>query len=65
MNYWPGTNIPKSNGNAFTYWKSGEPSKITSSKEWKMSQASTRQIHRTDHGDHCCDGGAVNTEELL
>lgn len=21
MNYWPGTNIPKSNGNAFTSWK--------------------------------------------
>ena len=21
MNYWPGTNIPKSQGNAFTSWK--------------------------------------------
>jgi len=21
MNYWPGTKIPKSNGNAFTSWK--------------------------------------------
>ena len=43
MTYWPGTNIPKSNGNAFTYWKSGAPSRITSSKEWKMSQASALQ----------------------
>lgn len=29
MNYWPGTNIPKSNGNAFTSWKTKEPSVMT------------------------------------
>ena len=29
MNYWPGTKIPKSNGNAFTSWKKGEPSVLT------------------------------------
>ena len=42
--YWPGTKIVKSQGNAFTLWKTGEPSRITSSKEWKMSQASTKQM---------------------
>ena len=42
MNYWPGTNIPKSQGNAFTEWKKGR-SQITNSKQWKMSEASTLQ----------------------
>jgi len=37
--YWPGTKIVKSHGNAFTDWKTG-PSRITNSKEWKLSQAS-------------------------
>ena len=36
MNYWPGTNIPKSNGNAFTNWKDGRPS-IFNNKNWKQS----------------------------
>lgn len=40
--YWPGTNIVKSQGNAFTDWKNGG-SRITNTKEWKMSQASTLQ----------------------
>ena len=43
MNYWPGTNIVKSTNNAFTDWKHGR-SKITSSAEWRMSQASTKQM---------------------
>ena len=29
MNYWPGTNIPKSNGNAFTSWKTSKGSVIS------------------------------------
>lgn len=36
MNYWPGTNIPKSSGNAFTDWKDGRPS-IFNTKNWKQS----------------------------
>lgn len=32
MNYWPGTNIIKSNGNAFTSWKAGNPSVILKDK---------------------------------
>ena len=28
MNYWPGTNIPKSNGNAFTSWKTGKKDSV-------------------------------------
>lgn len=43
MNYWPGTKIIKSQNNAFTLWKQGT-STITSSKEWRMSQASTKQM---------------------
>ena len=39
MNYWPGTNIVKSQNNAFTDWKNTK-SKITQTKEWKNSQAS-------------------------
>ena len=39
MNYWPGTKIPKSNGNAFTSWKNGEPSILT--KKGSVAQ----QIH--------------------
>jgi hypothetical protein len=41
--YWPGTKIVKSQGNAFTSWKSGSPSSITNTKEWKLSQSSTIQ----------------------
>lgn len=36
MNYWPGTNIPKSQGNAFTLWKEGKPSLVNNHK-WKQS----------------------------
>lgn len=39
MKYWPGTNIRKSTGNAFD-WRAGM-SKITTSKEFKLSQASS------------------------
>ena len=46
MTYWPGTNIVKSQGNAFTSWKYGGSS-ITTSKEWRMSQASTQQLAGT------------------
>lgn len=42
MKYWPGTNIPKSKGNAFD-WRNSV-SKIATSKEFKMSQASTIQM---------------------
>ena len=45
--YWPGTNIVKSQGNAFTYWKYGERSRITNTKEWKCSQASALQMAGT------------------
>ena len=41
--YWPGTKIVKSQGNAFTSWKTGT-SRITNSREWKQSAASTRQM---------------------
>ena len=47
MIYWPGTKIPKSQGNAFTEWKQGR-SRITTSTEWRMSQAST--IHNAGAG---------------
>ena len=47
MIYWPGTNIPKSQGNAFTEWKQ-QRSRITTSTEWRMSQAST--IHNAGAG---------------
>ena len=42
MNYWPGTKIPKSTGNAFD-WRNAK-SKIVTSKEFKMSQASSIQM---------------------
>ena len=32
MNYWPGTKIRKSNGNAFTSWKTNAPSAIAKSE---------------------------------
>lgn len=35
MNYWPGTSIPKSNGNAFTSWKA-KPS-VMNDKSVKQS----------------------------
>ena len=44
MNYWPGTKIPVSQNNAFTSWKTGE-SQITSSRDWKASEAAKRQMH--------------------
>ena len=46
MIYWPGTNIPVSQGNAFTSWKTGE-SHVTSSKEWKQSIAAARMMAGT------------------
>jgi len=42
MNYWPGTKIIKSENNAFTEWKQGR-SRITTSRDWKQSEASTLQ----------------------
>ena len=39
MQYWPGTNIKKSQGNAFD-WRS-TLSQITQTKEFKLSQHST------------------------
>lgn len=36
MNYWPGTNIPKSQGNAFTSWKENRPS-LANNIKWKQS----------------------------
>ena len=47
MIFWPGTNIPKSQNNAFTLWKTGERSKITNTREWRNSQASTMQMAGT------------------
>ena len=47
MNYWPGTKIIKSQNNAFTDWKDGRSSKITNTKEWRNSQASTIQMAGT------------------
>jgi hypothetical protein len=44
MNYWPGTKIVKSFGNAFTSWQNTQ-SVVTSSKEWKASEASKRQMN--------------------
>jgi hypothetical protein len=41
--YWPGTNIVKSQGNAFTSWKEA-PSLIMRDKEWKLSEAARRQV---------------------
>lgn len=42
MNYWPGTNIPKSTGNAFD-WR-GKVSQIASSHSFRQSQAATKQM---------------------
>lgn len=47
MTYWPGTNIPKSTNNAFTSWKTGDRSQITTSREWRMSEISTKQMAGT------------------
>lgn len=43
MNYWPGTNIPKSNGNAFTSWKTAEQiSKESKTKQMRLSGVMTK-----------------------
>lgn len=42
MNYWPGTKILKSTGNAFD-WRN-TTSNITKSKEFKLSQASSMNM---------------------
>ena len=42
MKYWPGTKIPKSTGNAFD-WRNAT-SNIATTKEFKLSQASTIQM---------------------
>lgn len=39
--YWPGTNIVKSQGNAFTSWKTS-PSHVFQTKEWKQAEAARR-----------------------
>ena len=52
MNYWPGTKIVKSQGNAFTLWKEGRPS-LANNQKWKQSligqqnafSLDKRQIH--------------------
>lgn len=36
MIYWPGTNIVKSNNNAFTLWKENKPSFANNTK-WRQS----------------------------
>ena len=36
MIYWPGTNIPKSQNNAFTLWKENRPS-IANNTKWRQS----------------------------
>ena len=36
MNYWPGTKIVKSQGNAFTNWKDSRPS-VVNNKSLKQS----------------------------
>lgn len=41
--YWPGTNIVKSQGNAFTSWKSA-PSLVTRDREWRVAEAAKRQM---------------------
>jgi len=43
MNYWPGTKIPMSTGNAFTSWKE-RPSVVLSSHDWKSSESARRQV---------------------
>lgn len=52
MNYWPGTKIVKSQGNAFTLWKENHPS-LANNQKWKQSligqqnafSLDKRQIH--------------------
>lgn len=41
MNYWPGTDIPKSKNNAFDWQK--KPSEILSSHDWKSAESARRQ----------------------
>ncbi len=41
INYWPGTKIIKSQGNAFD-WRQ-KPSDVLSSQDWKSSEAARRQ----------------------
>lgn len=43
MNYWPGTDIPKSRNNAFD-WRV-KPSEVIHDKEFKASVAATRNTN--------------------
>lgn len=43
MNYWPGTDIPKSTRNAFD-WR--RPSEVTATKEFRASVAAKRNTHK-------------------
>lgn len=47
MKYWPGTNIPMSTNNAFTSWKTGDRSQITTSRDWRMSEIATKNTAGT------------------
>lgn len=44
-NYWPGTKIIKSQGNAFNWQNYG--SKIAATTEWKQSEISTQRMAGT------------------
>lgn len=43
MNYWPGTNIPKSMNNAFTDWKRNGSS-FAASTSWRVSHESSKSM---------------------
>lgn len=43
MIYWPGTNIIKSQGNAFTSWKEGRPS-LADNRSWHQSVIGKRNV---------------------
>ena len=47
MNYWPGTNIPKSQGNAFTSWKENRPS-LANNLKWKQSVIGQKNAKQSD-----------------
>lgn len=46
MNYWPGTNIPKSQGNVFTTWKN--KTSLANNLKWKQSVIGQKNAKQSD-----------------
>jgi len=48
MTYWPGTNIPKSQKNAFTLWREPGQSIVTKDRLWQMAEIGAQNAKKTD-----------------